>query len=120
RRVACPANVIRRPVDSEPTAVFPTNVPELCCEHDLAAALANRPPHQPLVGKRPVDVRGVQEINSKIQRTMHRRNRLNIVALTVELGHPHAAETDRGDRGAAEPKLKGVHAYPLKSSTVRY
>ena len=50
----------------EPSSV--ANVPELGREDDFVAAVANRPPDQPLVRERAVDVGRVEEIDPEIER----------------------------------------------------
>ena len=54
-----------------------------------------RPTSRSLV-KRPVDVGRVEKVDAEIERAMDRPNGSRLVATGVEVGHAHAAETDRG------------------------
>ncbi len=66
--------------------------PELGGEHDLVAPVGDRTAHQLLVGAAAVHRGGVEEAHPQLQRAMDSGDRLGVVALAVELGHPHAPQ----------------------------
>src|ERR1700733_7158918 len=53
-------------------------------------ASAYRPPNQLLVVANSISIRGVQEINSQIERTQNRRRGLGIIPVSVKFAHPLA------------------------------
>ena len=73
------------------------HVAELGGEHDLVAAVGDRAADEPLVGERAVHVGGVEEGDAELERAVDRRDRLALVGRSVELRHPHAAESERRD-----------------------
>ena len=52
---------------------------------------------QLLVGHRPVQLRGVQEVDPQLQRALDGGDRLALVGRAVEGRHPHAAQAERRD-----------------------
>ena len=65
---------------------------ELGGQHDLVAPVGDRAADQLLVGAAAVHVGGVEEAHAQLERAVDRRDRFGVVALAVELGHPHAAQ----------------------------
>ena len=86
---------------------------EFSRQHDLAAPAADRASDQLLVGERAVGVRRVQEIEPQVERAMDRRDRLDLVARTIEVAHPHATQPDRGyaRAGGAESASRECHLF---------
>jgi hypothetical protein len=70
---------------------------ELGGDHILVPAALDRPADQLLVGHRPVQLRGVEEVDPQLQRSLDRGDRLVLVGRPVEGRHPHAAEPEGGD-----------------------
>src|SRR5262249_24011109 len=64
---------------------------------------------EPLIGVRPIDVGGVDEIHAEVERALQRRNRLAILGGAVTFAHAHAAEPERSHERSAAPELS-----PLK------
>ena len=81
---------------------------ELGGELHLVAAAVDGAAHELLVVARPVHVGGVEEGHAQVERATDRRGRLVLVGGSVELGHPHAAESDGGYLEVSELAL--VHA----------
>src|SRR5262249_51341203 len=73
--------------------------PELGGEHDLVAPPLEGPPHQLLVGERPINFGGVDEIDAELERAMDGANRLRIIGAGagIERRHAHAPEPDARD-----------------------
>src|SRR5207253_916720 len=67
--------------------------------------------HQLLVAADAVHVGGVEHRDAELERAMDGLDRLLVVAAAVEIGHAHAAQTDRGD---LEPgtQLSLLHVKP--------
>ena len=82
---------------------------ELRRQHDLVAAVGDRPADELLVGVRPVDVGGVQQRHAELEGAVDRGDRLVVVAGAVELAHAHAAEAEGGDGGAVGAELSRLH-----------
>ncbi len=97
RRVTGGAHVLGRAVDAQVRAVLTALVAELRREHHLVATSLDGRPDESFVGEGPVHVGGVQERDARIERFVDRRDRLRVVPDAVELTHPHAAESLRGD-----------------------
>ena len=102
----------RAAVDAEELAVLAAHVAELRREHDLVAAVGDRLADELLVRERAVHVGRVEEGDAELERAVDRRDRLASSAVAVELGHPHAAESERGDlesllrRACASPSAR--------------
>src|SRR5215471_18988371 len=96
-------------VDEIALAVWALNLPELRREDSLAAAGLERAPQQLLVVSPAVHVRGVDEIDSEVERAMHDVDRLRVIALPVRAGHGHAPEPDGRDLELAVPQLAILH-----------
>ena len=80
--------------------------------HDrLLAPSLQRLAEQQLVGAPPVHVRRVEQCHAELERTMDRADRLASSGRAVELGHPHAAESERRDAQAAAAQLALLHAH---------
>ena len=105
RCVAGAPHVLGRSVDAEERAVRATDVAELRGEHDLIAPSADRRADELLVRERAVHVGRVEEIDADVERAVNRRDRLRLVPARIELGHPHAAEADRGHAQAGSSEL---------------
>ena len=106
-------NVLAVAADAEPLALLGADAAELCREHDLVAAVLDRAADEPLVLERPVRVGRVEEIDPKLERAVDRRDRLALVRRSVELGHPHAAEADRGGLEALRAEAALIHRRKL-------
>ena len=74
---------------------------------DPVAVVSDRPADEVLVRERPVHVRGVEEGDPELERAVDRRDRLAFIGGAVELGHPHAAQSERG------------HVEPLRAQPAR-
>ena len=83
---------------------------------DLVATLRDGASDQLLVGEGTVHVRGVQEVHARVEGRVDHREGLLLVTSSVELGHPHTAQTLRGDlqRGAtrSERATRNSHDQP--------
>jgi hypothetical protein len=97
RRLARLADVVGVAAAAHELAVLAANVAELRRELDLVAPAGNGSGHELLVRERPVHVGRVEERDAEVQRALDRVQSLLLVARSVELGHPHAAEPDGGD-----------------------
>ncbi len=95
RRVACSPHVFRSAIDAEPASVRRSHVAELCRQNHLLPPSLNRPADKLFVGERPIHVGGIQEIDTELEGTVDRRNRLGFIASGVELGHAHTAKAKR-------------------------
>ena len=67
---------------------------ELGRDNVLVAVALDRLADQLLVGQRPVQLRGVQEVDPELQRALDRGDRLALVGRAVEGRHAHAAEPE--------------------------
>jgi hypothetical protein len=79
-------------------------------QYDPVPSSPDRPSDQLLVAKRPVHVRGVEEGDTEVQRTVNRRHGFRVLAPAIELGHPHTSQAERGHvelLGAELPLLHG-------------
>jgi hypothetical protein len=118
RRVAGAPDVRGRSVDTDEGSVRGAHVAELRRDDDLIAPVFDRRADEPFVRGRAVRVGGVQEVDAEIEGAVNRRDRFGVVPAGVEIGHPHAAESDRGHalRGPAERAVLPLHA--ISSSRV--
>src|SRR5205085_9451956 len=66
-----------------------------------------------VVRGRPVQVGGVQKVDAEVERPSDGRDGLRVVALAVELRHPHAAEADGRNFQPALSELPRLHLNPL-------
>ncbi len=82
---------------------------ELGREHDAVASTGDGTTDQLFVRVRPVDVGGVEQSDARVERSVDRGDRFDVVALAVEVAHAHAAETDRRYRNAAAAELACAH-----------
>src|SRR3989449_10275893 len=73
-------DVLRPPIDAQPSAVRAAHVAELRGQDHPVAAAPDRPAHELLVGERAVHVRGVEKRDTELERTVNRRDRLCVVA----------------------------------------
>ena len=107
RVVACLVHVLRAAVHAQAAAVLRALVPELGGQGDLVAAAADRLPHQSLVGEGAVHIGGVEKGDAEVEGAMDRGDGLLVVAAGIELGHAHAAESQRGngEAGGAEGSM---------------
>jgi hypothetical protein len=95
RRLATGPHVVGVAADSEPLAILTAGVAELRRKHDLVAPAGDRAADELLVDERTVHVRGVQEAHAELERAVDDRDRLRVVARSVELRHPHAPQPER-------------------------
>ena len=102
RSLAGGFDVLRLAVDPDPAAVVGTLVAELRRQHDLVALAGDGLADELLVATGAVHVCGVEEVGAELDCAMDRRDRLSLVGRSVELRHPHAAETDRADLEVAQ------------------
>ena len=117
RRVACLVDVLGVAADAQPLPVVAAHIAELGGEHDLVAAPPDRTPHEDLVGERAVHVGRVEEVDPQLERPLDRRDRLLVVALAVELGHPHAPEPLLRDLEPLATKIARLHhVSPIRTS----
>src|SRR6185295_17669465 len=79
-------------------------------DHVFLALPLDRAPDQLLVGERPVDLRGVDEVDAELEGALDGRNRLLLVGLAVERGHSHAAEPELRDIQVTKRAL--IHLLP--------
>jgi hypothetical protein len=98
------------PVDADDRAVGCAQQPELHADRDaVAIAPAERLADQQLVVAGRVVVAGVQERDASVESGVDRGDALGLVGGAVEVGHPHAAETDLGDPEAGRAERSHVH-----------
>src|SRR2546427_10420066 len=102
-------DVLRPPIDAQPSAVRATHVAELRGQDHPVAAAPDRPAHELLVGEWAVHVRGVEKRDTELERAVNRRDRLRVVAGAVELRHPHAPEAQSGHHQPLGAKLPLLH-----------
>ena len=86
---------------------------ELAGDHVLVALALDRPADQLLVGQWAVDLRGVQEIDAELQRSLDRRLGFVQVDLPIERGHAHAAKSNFRDLEVS--KISSLHFLPSLS-----
>jgi hypothetical protein len=67
---------------------------ELRRDHVLVAVTVDRAADELLVRQRPVQLRGVDEVDPELERALDRRDPLVLVGRPVEGGHAHAAEPE--------------------------
>ncbi len=109
RRLAGLPHVVGMPADAEALAVRAAPVAELRRDDDPIAAPVDRAADELLVDEGAVHVGRVEQRHAEVDGATDRRHRLILVGLAVELRHPHAAEADRGDRGAAASEHTCLH-----------
>jgi hypothetical protein len=97
RGIAGGFHVLGPAVLPDELSVRRAHVAEFGREDHLLALSFDRLADQDLVGEWPVDVGRVEERDAEVQGPMDRRDRLGVVAGAVEVRHPHAAESQRGD-----------------------
>src|SRR4030095_4915323 len=96
-------------VDKVALAVRALDLTELGREDSPDAPAPEREPQQLLVVSPAVHVRGVDEIDPQVERTMHDVDGLLVIALAVRAGHGHAPEPDGRDLELAVPQLAILH-----------
>jgi hypothetical protein len=72
-------------------------VVELGGDHAVVPTSLDRPADEHLVGERPVDLGGIEEIDPELERPLDRRDRLVFVGCAVGDGHAHTAKSEFGD-----------------------
>jgi hypothetical protein len=84
---------------------------ELCRHHYLVATALDGSPDEFLVGVRPVDLGGVDERHTEVERAMDRADGLGIVATRPGIAerHPHRTQTDAGHVQVSE--IDVLHRY---------
>ncbi len=70
---------------------------ELGRDHVLVAAAFDRASDKLLVGQRPVELGGVDEVDPELERPLDRADRLALVGGSVEGRHSHATESESGN-----------------------
>ena len=68
---------------------------------------------------RAVDVRGVEEEDSEIERAMYGRDGLGVIEAGVELRHPHAAEPLGWDLEAGVAEITDLHKGTFRKGVER-
>ena len=76
-------------------AIGRADLAEFRREHDLVAAALDRSAEQLLVAAVAVSIGTVDEVDAKLGRAMHRRNRFGLARLAIDRRHAHAAEAHR-------------------------
>ena len=109
RSVAGGEDVLAVAADAQSLALLGADVPELRREHDFVAPALDRAAHEPLVLERPVRVSRVEEVDAELERAVDRRDRLALVRRSVELGHTHAPEAQRGGLEALRAEATRLH-----------
>ena len=114
RSVAGLAHVLRPAVDAERLAVGVAHEPELRGHDDLRAPVADRLADEAFVGVRPVDVGGVEQGHTEVDRAMDGGDGSGTIGGAIELRHAHAAEAEGGDgkAGRAEATLRNRCGHP--------
>ena len=79
-------------------------------DHLVAIAGPQRLADQQLVVAGAVEVAGVEQVDARVQRGVDGGDALRLVGRTVEVGHPHAAQTEGRDPGAAGAQISHAHA----------
>ena len=70
--------------------------PELGCDLELVPAPGDGTPHELLVRIGAVDLGGVEEADSKLERAIDRLQARRLITAAVGVGHPHAPQSLRG------------------------
>jgi len=83
-------------------------------QHYLVASVGDRAADQLLVDVGPVDLGGVEQGDSEVERPVDRADRLVVVALGCRIGrgHAHRAEADPADLDGAQMVLDHVDRLP--------
>src|SRR3712207_1088068 len=92
RSVASLAHVLGSAVHAQPSTVLSPLVAELGCEGYLIPPVGDRPANEPLIGKGPVHICGVQEGDTKLNSVVDGGYRFVVVPGAVELAHAHASQ----------------------------
>jgi hypothetical protein len=104
----------------QPVSVSPIDAEaELGGDHDLVAPPLQRAAEQLFVGERTVDLGRIEQGNAELDRAVYRCDRLALVAWTVELAHPHAAEPERSHLEPLESEPSSFD-HPTRLMRVRY
>jgi hypothetical protein len=112
------ADVLGVAADTEALAVRPADVAELGGDDHLVPVRSQRLADQALVGEGAVHVGGVEEGDPELHGAADHRLRLLLVGHPVELRHPHAAETKRGDVEVGAEGAGGKHAASLPGGPI--
>src|SRR5205807_22943 len=118
RSVASGEHVLAVAADPESLALLVTDIAELGREHDLVAPALDRTADEPLVRERAVDVGGVEEVDPELERSVNCGNRLARIRGSVELGHPHTAEPERGGLETLRAEAALLHEGNLPRAAV--
>ena len=94
--VAAGLDVLGSSVDPAHQRIIRARDAELGRQHDLVAPARQRLAHQFLIGEGAVHVRGVDKIDALVYGAMDSGDGLAVVALAVELRHPHTPEPESG------------------------
>ena len=108
-RVAGLRDVGRTPVHEVTLAVRAPDIAELGGEDDALAPPLERAPERLLVVPPAVQVRGVEEVHTPVERGMDHADGLLVVALAVRPGHRHQAETHGRDTESAPAEGAMLH-----------
>src|SRR5205085_8739239 len=87
---------------------------ELRRDDNAMAFAANSASEQLLIRVRTINVGGIEESNSKVDRAVDRGERFRIVAVAIKFRHAHAAESDRGNNRSAASKFFLFHGCPIQ------
>src|SRR6185312_14214309 len=119
RRIARRPDISRRVVDSALGRVALAHDAELGGQDHLVAFALEEAADQLLVVAMAIGVGGVEEIDAGGERGFQGRQRFRIVPWPIELGHAHAAETERGYRKAAAAERAVLHETLLGREMMR-
>src|SRR5205823_4502814 len=87
---------------------------KLCRENNLIAVSLQNPSDEFFVCVRTISVRRVEERDAEFESAIQCRDRFFFIASAVEIGHPHATETDRRDARSAASEFALFHICPIQ------
>src|SRR5712675_2866689 len=91
------ANIFRSTVDSDKLALGITNITEFRGKDHLITSSFDSPSDQLFIRERPVNVSSVEKVDAQLQCAMNRGNGFLVIAVSVEVRHPHAAQSHSGN-----------------------
>ena len=110
--VARGANISAGTVDAAKRGVgFVADDAEFCGEEDFVTDTANGFADEDFVVTVTVDVGGVEEIHTKIERAVDGSDGFGVVTRSIEFGHAHAAEAERGNERAVFSEMANMHVF---------
>src|SRR6266545_40286 len=109
RCLARPPDMCRAAVYASVAWFIGANEAEFRGQYDILAAARDRPADELLVGEGTIHIGGIEEVHSELQRAMDRLDRLDLVGLSVDFRHAHAAQADLGDFRTLPPQPACLH-----------